>query len=117
MGRGLTRHVLCCTSEVYLPPLIRIQLCDYSEHLLLTTSRIRGPACRLSPLSVHTGALVTGMETSHSKQASSGAATSTSCSSRTISRDWAGRTWKRSVELFGGARIISNLDTVSSLVF
>lgn len=45
--------------------------------------------CKGSPFRLHTGALRTGTETSHSKQASSGAMTSTSFSSLTINSDWA----------------------------
>lgn len=45
--------------------------------------------CKGSPLRLHTGVLRTGADTSHSKQASLGALTSTSCSSLTIVKDWA----------------------------
>lgn len=45
--------------------------------------------CKGSPFKVHTGDIETGAETSHSKQASSGAETSTSVSSFMIDRDWA----------------------------
>ncbi|TNN61903.1 hypothetical protein EYF80_027919 [Liparis tanakae] len=52
--------------------------------------RTRAPCCSGSPFRLHTGALRTGPETSHSKRASSGATTSTSSSSLTIDRGRAG---------------------------
>ncbi len=48
-----------------------------------------GPGCSVSPFRVQVGALATGEETSHSKQASAGAVTFPSCSSLTIRTDWA----------------------------
>lgn len=53
------------------------------------SNRTSGLGCRASPFKLHTGDMDTGAESSHWKQASSGAETSTSSSSLTTVRDWA----------------------------
>lgn len=63
--------------------------------------RTRELGSRSSPFRLHAGALRTGADTSQSKQASSGAMTSTSLSSLTIVRDWAESAHRGEGELLG----------------
>lgn len=57
--------------------------------------RTRELGCRASPFRLQMGDFRTGTETSHSKHASSGATTSTSSSSLSIIKDWAGQRHER----------------------
>lgn len=63
----------------------RISLCTAP----IFSTRMQELDCKHSPFRLHTGVLTTGAETSHSKQASLGAVTSTSSSSLTTDRIWA----------------------------
>lgn len=69
----------------------RISLCTAP----IFSIRIQELDCKQSPFRLQTGVLMTGAETSHSKQAWLGAVTSTSSSSVTTDRIWAKSTHNR----------------------
>lgn len=74
--------------------------------------RTRELGCRGSPFKLHTTDLRTETDTSHSKQASSGALTSTSFSSLTISKDWAEAVDKTEGKLLAFLALLPKTQTV-----